>query len=65
MTMRVILSGDTEILLEDLAKLQNADLAMTIKKALATEAFLLKHAKVGYKILLQSPDGEITQVILR
>lgn len=65
MTIQVNLSGEAEFLLKDLAELQDGDLAMTVKKAIATESFLLKHARVGYKILLQCPNGEIQQVILR
>jgi len=65
MTIRVTISGEPESLLRDLSKLLGKDLNQTFRKALATEAYFAKHAKVGYKILLQAPDGELREVLLK
>lgn len=65
MTIELSISGQAETLLQDLSALSGNDLDKTLKKALATEAYFAKHAKVGYKILLQAPDGELREVILK
>jgi hypothetical protein len=41
------------------------DLNQTFRKALATVTYFSKHVKVGYKILLQAPDGELKEAILK
>jgi hypothetical protein len=65
MTIELTISGESETLLQDLSALSGNDLAKTLKKALTTEAFFSKHVKVGYKILLQAPDKELREVILK
>lgn len=63
--LALTISGEPEALLKDLSKLSGNDLNKTLKKALATEAYFARHAKVGYKILIQAPDGELREVLLK
>ena len=65
MTILLKISGEPESLLRDLSKLLGKDLNQTFRRALATEAYFARHVKVGYKILLQAPDGELREVILK
>jgi hypothetical protein len=65
LTIKLTISGEPEALLKDLAKLLNKDLNQTLRRALANEAYFSRHVKVGYKILMQAPDGEIREVILK
>jgi hypothetical protein len=65
MTIQLKISGEPESLLRDLSKLLGKDLNQTFRRALATEAYFARHTKVGYKILLQTPDGELREVILK
>jgi hypothetical protein len=65
MTIQLTIAGEPEALLKDLSKLLGKDLNQTFRRALATEAYFARHTKVGYKILLQAPDGELSEVILK
>lgn len=61
----VSLSADAAQLLEYLAQTQGITQNEALRKAIATEAYLLKEMKEGSKILLQKPDKEIREVVFR
>ncbi|WP_027401581.1 ribbon-helix-helix protein, CopG family [Aphanizomenon flos-aquae] len=63
--MSVSLSDDIARLLEFLAESQGISQNEALRKAIATEAYLLKERQQGTKVLLQRPDKEIREVLFR
>ncbi|MBD2124565.1 CopG family transcriptional regulator [Trichocoleus sp. FACHB-262] len=63
--MSVSLPGDVAQLLESLAETQGISQNEALRKAIATEAYLLQERLQGSKVLLQKPDKEIREVIFR
>ena len=63
--MSVSLSGDIARMLEFLAKSQGISQNEALRKAIATEAYLLRDRIEGTKVLLQHPDKEVREVLFR
>lgn len=63
--MSISLSGDIARLLEFLAESQGISQNEALRKAIATEAYLLQERQQGTKVLLQKPDKEIREVLFR
>ncbi|MEM7555279.1 MAG: hypothetical protein AAF378_14485 [Cyanobacteria bacterium P01_A01_bin.84] len=63
--MSVSLSGDIAGMLEFLAKSQGISQNEALRKAIATEAYLLQERLQGTKVLLQHPDREVREVLFR
>lgn len=63
--MSVSLSGDIARMLEFLAKSQGISQNEALRKAIATEAYLLQERMQGTKVLLQHPDKEVREVLFR
>jgi hypothetical protein len=63
--MSISMSGDVAQLLEFLAETQGVSQNEALRKAIATEAYLLEERLQGSKVLLQKPDKEIREVIFR
>lgn len=63
--MSVSLSGDISRMLEFLAKSQGISQNEALRKAIATEAYLLQERTQGTKVLLQHPDKEVREVLFR
>lgn len=63
--LSVSLAEDVSQLLESLAKSQGITKNEAIRKAIATEAYLLQERLGGSKILLQKPDKEVREVLFR
>ena len=61
----VSLSDDAANLLEFLAQSQGITQNEALRKAIATEAYLLKERLEGTKVLFQKPDQEIREVLFR
>lgn len=63
--MSVSFSGDVARMLEYLAETQGISQVEALRKAIATEAYLLQERMHGSKVLLQKPDKEIREVLFR
>ena len=63
--MSISLSGDIARLLEFLADSQGISQNEALRRAIATEAYLLQERQQGTKVLLQKPDKEIREVLFR
>lgn len=63
--MSISLSGDITRLLEFLAETQGISQNEALRKAIATEAFLLEERLQGSKLLLQKSNKEICEVVFR
>jgi hypothetical protein len=63
--LSVSLSDDAANLLEFLAHSQGITQNEALRKAIATEAYLLKERMQGTKVLLQKSDKEIREVLFR
>ncbi|AGY58905.1 ribbon-helix-helix protein, CopG family [Gloeobacter kilaueensis] len=64
--LTVNLSDDALADLEQIAKAQGITLTEAIRKALATEGYLLRETKLGRKILVQDPSTkEIRELVFR
>jgi hypothetical protein len=63
--MTVSFSGDVARMLEYLAETQGISQVEALRKAIATEAYLLQERMQGSKVLLQKPDKEIREVLFR
>ncbi|AFZ61451.1 DUF2188 domain-containing protein [Anabaena cylindrica FACHB-243] len=63
--MSITLSGDIANLLEYLASSQGITQNEALRKAIATEGYLLEERQQGSKILIQKPDKEIREVLFR
>ncbi|MBC1225263.1 hypothetical protein GNF10_34215 [Nostoc sp. UCD121] len=63
--MSVSLPGDTASMLEFLAESQGISQNEALRKAIATEAYLLQERQQGTKVLLQKPNREIREVLFR
>ena len=63
--MSVSPSGDIARMLEFLAKSQGISQNEALRKAIATEAYLLEERMQGTKVLLQHPDKEVREVLFR
>lgn len=63
--MSVSLSGDVARMLEFLAESQGITQNEALRKAIATEAYLLQERMQGSKVLLQKSDKEIREVLFR
>jgi Ribbon-helix-helix protein, copG family len=63
--LSVSLSDDAANLLEFLAQSQGITQNEALRKAIATEAYLLEERTQGTKVLLQKPDKEIREVLFR
>ena len=60
------LSPEARKTLEELSALRGgASLAEVVRRALGTELFLVKEQKEGSRILIESPDKTVRQIILR
>jgi Mn-dependent DtxR family transcriptional regulator len=63
--LSISLSDDAAKLLEFLAQTQGITQNEALRKAIATEAYLLEERMQGTKVLLQKPDKEIREVVFR
>ncbi len=63
--MSITLTGNSIEHLEFLSNSQGITQNEALKKAIATEIYIRKHIMLGVKVLLQSPDGEIREVVFR
>jgi metal-responsive CopG/Arc/MetJ family transcriptional regulator len=63
--MSVNLSSDVANWLESIAKEQNISQSEALRRAIATEKYLLDERQKGSKVLLQRSDKEIREVIFR
>lgn len=63
--LSISLSDDAANLLEFLAKTQGITQNEALRKAIATEAYLLEERMQGTKLLLQKPDKEIRELLFR
>lgn len=63
--MSISLSGDAARLLDFLAESQGISQNEALRRAIATEAYLLEERLNGSKVLLQKSDKEIREVIFR
>jgi hypothetical protein len=63
--LSISLSGDTATLLEFLATSQGISQNEALRKAISTEAYLLKERKKGGKILIQKASQECCEIIFR
>lgn len=63
--LSVSLSDDAADLLEFLAQSQSITQNEALRRAIATEAYLLKERIDGTKVLFQKPDREIREVLFR
>jgi len=63
--MSISLSGDAAQLLEFIAQTQGITQNEALRKAIATEAYLLEERMQGSKVLLQKSDKEVREVIFR
>ncbi len=63
--MSISLSGDAVKFLEFLAESQGISQNEALRKAIATEFYLLEERLKGSKVLLQRADEEIREVIFR
>lgn len=61
----VSLPEETARLLELIAKSQGISQNEAIRRAIATEAYLRQATTEGYKVLLQSQEKEIREVVFR
>jgi hypothetical protein len=60
------LSPEARKTLEELSALRGGvSLAEVVRRALGTELFLVKEQKEGSRILIESPDKTLRQIILR
>lgn len=63
--LSISLSDDAANLLEFLAQSQGITQNEALRRAIATEAYLLEERKNGTKVLLQKSDKEIREVMFR
>jgi hypothetical protein len=63
--MSISLTGDATEMLKFLAESQGITQNEALRKAIATEAYLLQERQKGSKVLLQKSDNEIREVIFR
>jgi hypothetical protein len=63
--LSISLSEDAADLLNFLARSQGITQNEALRKAIATEAYLLKERIEGTKVLFQKPDKEIREVLFR
>ncbi len=63
--LSISLSDDAANLLEFLAQTQGITQNEALRRAIATEAYLLQERMQGTKVLLQKPDKEIREVLFR
>jgi hypothetical protein len=63
--LSISLSDDAANLLEFLAQSQGITQNEALRKAIATEAYLLEERMQGTKVLLQKSDKEIREVLFR
>jgi hypothetical protein len=63
--LSISLSDDAANLLEFLAQSQGITQNEALRRAIATEAYLLKERMEGTKVLLQKSDKEIREVLFR
>jgi len=63
--MSISLSGDAARMLEFLAEAQGITQNEALRKAIATEAYLLQERMQGSKVLLQKPSQDIREVVFR
>lgn len=63
--MSISLPSDIAQMLEFLAEFQGISQNEALRKAIATEAYLLRERIQGTKVLLQKPDKEIREVVFR
>ena len=63
--MSINLSSDVAKWLESIAQEQNISQSEALRRAIATEKYLLDERSKGSKILLQKSDKEIREVIFR
>ena len=63
--LSISLSNDAADLLEFLAQTQGITQTEALRKAIATEYYLLEERRKGSKILLQKSDKEICEVLFR
>jgi hypothetical protein len=63
--MSISLSADAVQMLEYIAKSQGLTQNEALRKAIATEAYLLREMAQGSKVLLQKADKEVREVVFR
>ncbi|MBW4460470.1 MAG: hypothetical protein KME47_09555 [Nodosilinea sp. WJT8-NPBG4] len=62
--MSINLTGDAAEYLEDLAESQGITQTEALRRAIATESYIQKSIKEGYRVLLQNKD-EIREIVFR
>lgn len=63
--LSVILSDEAERLLNDLANIQGITKSEALRKAIATESYLLEERVKGSKVFVRSKNNELMEVVFR
>lgn len=63
--MTVVLPAETARMLEILSELQSISMNEAIRRAISTEAFIQHEVRNNSKVLLETKDGKIKELIFR
>lgn len=63
--LSVSLPQDAIVALKHLAQERGTTATSALEKAIATEDYIQQELKTGSRLLIQKPDGTITQVVFR
>ena len=63
--LNLILASDTANTLSKLKKERNTSAAQVVRQAIATEEFVQEQIRQKNKILIQTPDGSLREVIFK
>jgi hypothetical protein len=63
--MTVALPPETAKMLELLSELQGVSQTEALKRAISTEAFIQREIKDGSKVLIQSPNSHLKELVFR
>lgn len=63
--MTVALPLDTARMLELLSELQGVSQTEALKRAISTEAFIQREIKDGSRVLIQSPNNQLKELVFR
>ena len=61
----VVLTGDAEQLLDDLAHIQGISKSEALRKAIATESYFLEERRKGAKVFVRGKDNSLMEVVFR
>jgi Ribbon-helix-helix protein, copG family len=63
--MTIALPADTARMLELLSELQGVSQTEALRRAISTEAFIQREIKDGSKVLIESPDNRLKELVFR